>query len=96
MTQAEIIKQGAKIELARRNFFDYCNLKAPDFYKKDRKFLVDFCSQLQAFYFSDDDIFVVNMPPRHGKSRTVGCFVEWVLGKNHKEKIMTGSYNEKI
>ena len=96
MTQKERIKQGAKIELARRNFFDYCNLKAPDFYKKDRKFLVDFCNQLQAFYFSDDDIFVVNMPPRHGKSRTVGCFVEWVLGKNHKEKIMTGSYNETL
>ena len=36
------------------------------------------------------------MPPRHGKSRTVGCFVEWVLGSNSNEKIMTGSYNETL
>lgn len=36
------------------------------------------------------------MPPRHGKSRTVGCFVEWVLGKNQREKVMTGSYNETL
>lgn len=90
------IKLGAKIELARRNFFDYCNLKAPSFYKRDRNFLVGFCNELQTFYESDDEILVVNMPPRHGKSRTVGCFVEWVLGKNHNEKIMTGSYNETL
>ena len=36
------------------------------------------------------------MPPRHGKSRTIGCFVEWVLGQNQSEKIMTGSYNETL
>ena len=34
------------------------------------------------------------MPPRHGKSRTAGNFVEWVLGKNQEEKIMTGSHDE--
>lgn len=39
---------------------------------------------------------MVNLPPRHGKSRTIGCFVEWVLGKNQAEKIMTGSYNETL
>ncbi|AJA42650.1 terminase large subunit (endogenous virus) [Clostridium phage phiCT9441A] len=33
---------------------------------------------------------------RHGKSRTAGLFVEWVLGKNQNEKIMTGSYNETL
>jgi predicted phage terminase large subunit-like protein len=34
------------------------------------------------------------MPPRHGKSRTASCFVEWVLGRDQTQKIMTGSYNE--
>jgi predicted phage terminase large subunit-like protein len=90
------VKRGAKIELAKRNFFYYCNLKAPDFYKKKRHFLVDFCTQLQDFYESDDEVLIVNMPPRHGKSRTVGCFVEWILGVNQSEKIMTGSYNETL
>ena len=81
---------------ARGNFFKYCNVKAPDFYKKDRAFLTRFCDELQEFYVSDDDVLIVNMPPRHGKSRTVGCFVEWVLGQNQNEKIMTGSYNETL
>lgn len=90
------VKRGAKIELAKRNFFYYCNLKAPDFYKHKRHFLVDLCSQLQEFYESDDEVLIVNMPPRHGKSRTVGCFVEWILGVNQSEKIMTGSYNETL
>ena len=85
-----------KIRSARKSFFDYCNVKAPDFYKSNRLFLVDFCNQLQEFYNSDDEVFIVNMPPRHGKSRTIGCFVEWVLGNNQSEKIMTGSYNETL
>ena len=85
-----------KKALARKDFFEYCNLKAPNFYKKDRNFLKRFCKDLQDFYKSDDEVLIVNMPPRHGKSRTVGCFVEWVLGNNLHEKIMTGSYNETL
>lgn len=92
----ELIKLGAKIELARREFFFYCNLKAPNFYKPNRKYLVELCNDLQEFYESDDEVLVINEPPRHGKSRTAGLFVEWVLGKNQNEKIMTGSYNETL
>lgn len=95
MNSSDIVKQGARLELARRNFVDYCRLKAPSFYKKDRAFLVKFCNDLQTFYESpDEEVLIINMPPRHGKSRTASCFVEWVLGKNQNEKIMTGSYNE--
>ena len=85
-----------KKALARKSFFDYCNLKAPDFYKPDRQCLVRLCNELQEFYESDDEVLIVNMPPRHGKSRTAGNFVEWVLGNNKHEKIMTGSYNETL
>lgn len=92
----EKIIQGAKIELARREFFFYCNLKAPDFYKKDRAFLVELCNELQDFVESDEDVCVVNIPPRHGKSRTAGNLVEWCLGKDNTMKIMTGSYNETL
>ncbi|MDU5680999.1 MAG: phage terminase large subunit [Peptostreptococcus sp.] len=93
----KLIKQRAKIELARREFFFYCNLKAPDFYKPNRKFLVDLCNELQSFYEqSDYDVLIINEPPRHGKSRTAGCFVEWILGEHPEEKIMTGSYNETL
>ncbi len=88
-------EQEQNLRRGRNNFFDYCNLKAPDFYKRDRSYLVEFCEDLQKFFETDDaEVLVVNMPPRHGKSRTVSCFVEWVLGKDHSQKVMTGSYNE--
>lgn len=85
-----------KKALARKSFFDYCNLKAPDFYKPNRQYLIRLCNELQEFYESDDEVLIVNLPPRHGKSRTAGNFVEWVLGNNKHEKIMTGSYNETL
>ena len=95
MKDKNIIKQ-AKLELARRDFFYYCHLKASDFYKEDREFLKELCKTLQDFYDGEDEVLIINMPPRHGKSRTVGMFVEWILGKNKNEKIMTGSYNETV
>lgn len=92
----ELVQLGAKIELARRKFFFYCNLKAPDFYKQDREYLVELCNEFQEFLSSDEEVMIVNEPPRHGKSRTAGLLVEWVLGKDQSQKIMTGSYNETL
>ena len=92
----EEIKKQARLELARRDFFEYCKLTAPDFYKQDRTFLKDMCKELQDFYESDEKVAVINLPPRHGKSRTSGKLVEWILGNNQNEKIMTGSYNEDL
>lgn len=90
----ERIKRQAKRELARREFFYFCNLMAADFYKPERRYLVELCEALQAFYEDDKaKVLIINEPPRHGKSRTASLFVEWVLGRNPTEKIMTGSYN---
>lgn len=96
MMDKKLIKLGAKCELARREFFFYCNLIAPDFYKNDREYLVELCNEFQEFYEGEDEVLIINEPPRHGKSRTASLFVEWVLGKNQNEKIMTGSYNETL
>ena len=86
------LQKFARIELSKRDFFVYCNTKAPDFYKKDRTFLVEFCTDLQTFLQSDEhEILVVNMPPRHGKSRTIGNFVEWVLGNDQTHYIQKHS-----
>ena len=39
----------------------------------------------------------MNMPPRHGKSRTATKFVQWLFGKfGSTIKVMTGSYNETL
>ena len=96
LSREQLIKMGAKCELARRSFWQYCKVKAPDFYKEDREYLKSQCDELQDFLTSEDQLMVINEPPRHGKSRTVGCFVEWVLGNDHLQKIMTGSYNETL
>ena len=86
----------AKIELAKRDFWEYCKFVAPDFYKEDRPFLKDLCESLQRFYESDEKILVINMPPRHGKSRTATLLVQWLFGQNPHDKVMTGSYNETL
>lgn len=63
-TNKELIRVGAKCELARRNFFYYCHLKAPDFYSEDRQYIVNLCNDLQSFYEGNDEILIINMPPR--------------------------------
>lgn len=90
-------KYQRQIELARREFFFYCNLKAPDFYKPERTYLVDLCNAFQEFLADPDEkVMIVNEPPRHGKSRTAGMLVEWILGRDRTKKVMTGSYNETL
>ena len=74
----------------------YCRIMAADFYTEDKAYLKDLCDQLQAFWSSDERVMVVNMPPRHGKSRTASLFVEWLLGKDPTQKIITVSYNEEL
>lgn len=96
MYDMQLIKYEAKKILAKRSFWHYCNFFSPDFYSEDKIFLKDLCNQLQDFVDSDEQILVINMPPRFGKSRTVTNFVQWLFGENNKYKIMTGSYNEKL
>lgn len=93
----ELIRLMAGAALAHDDFFTFCNLMAPDFYRPERRYLQELCSGLQDFYGSSDDkVMVISIPPRFGKSRTVGRFVEWVLGRDQTQKIMTGSYNETL
>ena len=88
------IKKLAKLELAKRDFFYYCHLTAPDFYLEDREYLVRQCKDFQDFIEDEEcKVLIVNEPPRFGKSRTSQKFVEWLLGNNANHKIMTGSYN---
>ena len=44
-----LLQLRAKTELARRDFFAYCHLKAPDFYQAGRTYLVTLCREFQAF-----------------------------------------------
>lgn len=94
---SEEVRQGARIELAKRDFFSYCRLKTPSFYKSNREYLKTLTNEFQEFYEKDDnDVLIVNVPPRHGKSLSATHFAQWVFGINPSEKIMTGSYNETL
>lgn len=86
----------AKYALARKDFYYYCQLKTPSFYKKERTYLKDFCNSLQAFLEGEEKVLIVNTPPRHGKTFTIGHFIEWVFGNDNTKKIMMGSYNETL
>lgn len=93
-----ILRYYAKLELCRRSFWEYCKFTSPDFYADDRAFLHDLADKLQWFVEeAKEQIMVVNLPPRHGKSRTATNFVKWLFGKYGKDiKVMTGSYNETL
>ena len=94
----KLLKLYVRMELARRSFWEYCKFTSPDFYTEERHFLKDLAEKLQWFIEEAEEQFmVVNMPPRHGKSRTATNFVKWLFGRFGKDiKVMTGSYNETL
>ena len=94
--QYDEVRYQAKLELCRREFWEFCKTLAPDFYMDGRDYLKELCDEIQDFYESDDRVLIINEPPRHGKSRTGSLAAEWIFGKNPSEKIITGSYNEQL
>lgn len=99
MTYQERIFQRARIELARRDFYEFCRTQQPGFYKDEtiRGYLKTLADTFQDFYENDDhDVLVVNMPPRTAKSLTASNFTKWALGRDPSLSIMTASYNQEL
>lgn len=94
--QYEALMRQAKIQKAQEDFWWFCKLMAPDFYVEGRDYLKELCYNFQSFYESDEKVMIINLPPRHGKSRTAQLFTQWVFGRNIHEKVLTGSYNEQL
>jgi len=99
-----LLLREAKIRKAQRSFWEYCKTLAPKFYKDNRPHLRELCDTLQKLYEGKlirKDGFVykrlmINMPPRHGKSRTLILFCMWTLGALAINRIITFSYNETL
>lgn len=86
-----------RVELARRDFWEYCKIRIPKQYKESREYLKDFCHRLQDFGEQNEkQVLVVNMGPRFAKSLTGQLYTEWQFGKNPSNTVMTGSYNEDL
>lgn len=57
------LKKKANLELARRDFFHFCKIMMPTFYKDNRNYLVYMCNEMQDFYEGNDEVLIVNVPP---------------------------------
>ena len=88
MIEYLIIQRALAIKKARRDFWSFCCLLYPEFYKENRPYLKDLCQTLQAFYEDriKKQILIINMPPRHGKTFTARLFVLWIFGQNPRTK----------
>jgi predicted phage terminase large subunit-like protein len=93
-----------KIRAARESFWEFCSLLYPEYYTASKWHLRLLTEILQALYerrlkLNDGRTarkLMINMPPRHGKSRTLVLFCAWVLGQNKKEMIIACSYNDAL
>lgn len=96
LTEATQIR--AKCVLASVSLFDYCKIvDSDDFYDEETApYLKEMCDAIQEFEYDDNEALIINMPPRHGKTRTVNNAITWLLGKNPRYKIIEGTYNTSL
>ena len=90
----EFLEKRIKIMLARKSLWGYCQAIAPELYNK--QYLKDICDAIQEFENDDNELLIINAPPRHCKTYTITLATQWFLGHNPKYKIMTCSYNEML
>ncbi|MGE7689667.1 phage terminase large subunit [Lysinibacillus sp. NPDC097214] len=100
-----LLKREKIIEDAQNDFYEFCKVLYPSFYKPNRTFLKTICNTLQDFI--EDKLInpttnepyqnlTLNVPPRHGKSFTIKNLEMWLLGKNNKRQIITVSYSRDL
>ena len=79
-----------KTVVSSKDLFEYCKyVDSEEFYNEETApYLKEICDAIQEFENDDNEALIINMPPRHGKTRTVNNAVNWLLGKNPKYKIM--------
>jgi len=102
LIQRKYIKAQARIIQSRNDFWMFCRTLSPRFYTRGNHHLIYLCDTLENLYFGklkkpDGTPFkklMINMPPQHGKTRTLIHFCQWVLGRDNEERIILGSYND--
>ena len=87
----EVVRQKAKILLARKDFKTFIEYVIPNF--KFSSFNLNLISKLQLCYEWKLNRLIVNMPPRHWKTFiTSTLFPLWVLWNSPWEEFMLTSY----
>ena len=92
-----------RILAAQENFYEYCKLRNPKFFRNDRPYQRELCDTLQAIFEGrlinpkTGEAYrnlMINLPPRHGKSYTLTLFVQWCMGKRNETRVISVSYND--
>lgn len=85
----EYVKNEARIELARRYFWDFEKLLYPELFTEERKLLKDMAETLQWFVDESDKHFLVmSVPPGHYKSFTGKNFGMFLMGRDPLTRII--------
>lgn len=100
--ELEKLDKEEELYQATKDFYKFCQLREPSFYKPNREHLKTICDTLQNFYNGklknkNGDTYsklMLRVPPQHGKSRTLVNFTQWVLGINNEERIITASRSD--
>ena len=97
-----LLKREKKIRCAKNNLWEFCKILHS--YKESWTHLKIMCETLQNFY--ENKLFdinnkpyrklMINLPPRHYKTRTMILFCCWILGKNIEETIISTSYSDDL
>lgn len=96
MDKKKTILRQAKIALARKNFYFFCCLMFPNIYLEHRWHLKLWADSLQNFFEGDKIFWMLNGPPRHGKSLTGQLFCAWYLGLHPEKRILVLAYNKDV
>jgi predicted phage terminase large subunit-like protein len=85
--KADAVRRLLRIELSRREFWQFCKLYDPVFFS-ERKFLKQVADVFQEIADGKIKSCSVSMPPRAGKSYITSLFCAWTLGKNPEGSVM--------
>lgn len=99
-----MLKREKIIRQARKDFYTFCKLINPKFYKDSRPHLKRMCDAFQGLY--EGTIInpntnkpyrkmILAVPPGHGKSYTASLFSMWAYGQDINNQVISVSYNEK-
>lgn len=89
----EQVKHQARIELARRSFWDFEQLLYPELFTNERTLLKEMAETLQAFKEDDSKHYLVmSVPPGHFKALEVTTPVLTTKGWKEHGKLVVGDY----
>lgn len=94
-TEKKAIAMAAKQELARRSYADYFLLANPTANMYPHVKVI--CDALQKIIDGEQHFYIIEMPPRHGKSLAITkTFASYYMMKYPEREVMITAYSEKL